>query len=206
MNSVLEPYVKDLKITGELEADIKSFFLSYGDHETLDHTLKVANEAERVAKMYNVDPQKAKQAGLLHDISNVVPVSEMMRVAEELSVHILEEEYQYPRIIHQKLSKAMAAEIFNIRDEGILDAIECHTTLKPQSGMLDKVLFISDKISWELPGEHPYLLDIKTKVHDQQLIAGILIYLNHIWEQRTQLKLVHPWLIAAREELLKVDQ
>ncbi|MFB5678346.1 HDIG domain-containing metalloprotein [Paenibacillus terreus] len=85
MNSVLEPYVKDLKITGDLEADIKSFFLSHGDPETLDHTLKVANEAEQVAKMYNVDPEKAKQAGLLHDISNVVPVREMMRVAEELS-------------------------------------------------------------------------------------------------------------------------
>lgn len=156
--------------------------------------------------MYNVNPHKAKQAGLLHDISNVIPVSEMMGAAEELSVPILEEEHQYPRIIHQKLSKAMAAEIFDTRDQGILAAIECHTTLKPQSGMLDKVLFISDKISWELPGEHLYLLDIKTKVHDQQLTAGILIYLNQIWEQRAQLKLVHPWLIAAREELLEAVQ
>ncbi|MDP4098218.1 bis(5'-nucleosyl)-tetraphosphatase (symmetrical) YqeK [Paenibacillus sp. P96] len=204
MNSVLEPYVQGLKISEDLETDIKSFFLVHDDIETLDHTLKVANEAERVAKLYGLHPGKAKQAGLLHDISNVVPVSDMMHVAEELSLDILEEEHLYPQIIHQKLSKAMAAEIFNIRDREVLEAIECHTTLKPQSGMLDKVLFISDKISWELPGEHSYLLDIRDKVNDRKLIEGILIYLNHVWEQRDQLKLVHPWLISAREELLLV--
>ncbi|WP_281167883.1 hypothetical protein [Paenibacillus daejeonensis] len=38
------------------------------------------------------------------------------------------------------------------------------------------------------------------RVDALQLEDGILIYLNHIWEQRTKLKLVHPWLIAAREE------
>ena len=96
----------------------------------------------------------------------------------------------------------MAREIFKIYDEEILDAIECHTTLKPQSSLLDKVLFISDKISWELKGDHQYLIDIREKVNDYKLEEGVLIYLNNIWEQRDKLKLVHPWLIKAREELL----
>lgn len=97
----------------------------------------------------------------------------------------------------------MAFEIFKIDDQEILDAIECHTTLKPNSTLLDQVLFVSDKISWDLPGEHSYLKDIRTKVDHHKLVDGIVIYLNHVWEQRDNMKLVHPWLILAREELLQ---
>lgn len=84
----------------------------------------------------------------------------MLQTSEELSIDILEEERKYSRIIHQKLSKAMAQEIFLIDDTDILSAIECHTTLKSDSTLTDKILFISDKISFNLPGEHKYLLDI----------------------------------------------
>jgi len=206
MNSILKPYVLDLEFSNDLENNIRSFFVLHNDYETLNHTLTVASEAKRVAGLYGVDTFKAVQAGLLHDISNTVPVSEMLYLANELSIEIMEEEYKYDRIIHQKLSKAMAKEIFNITDQEILNAIECHTTLKPKSSLLDKVLFISDKISWELPGEQQYLLEIRNKVNDRKLNAGLLIYLNHIWEQRSKLKLVHPWLIEAREELLGLNQ
>jgi HD superfamily phosphohydrolase YqeK len=132
----------------------------------------------------------------------VVPVTNMLQTAEELSILILEEERKYSRIIHQKLSKAMAQEIFLIDDADILSAIECHTTLKSNSTMIDKILFISDKISFDLPGEHKYLLDIRSKVDGGYINDAILIYLNSIWEQRDKLKLIHPWLINAREELL----
>lgn len=191
MNTILEPFVSNFKITNDLKYDIQNFFTINDDKETLDHTLKVAAEARRVAQLYNVDSLKAEQVGLLHDISNVIPVKEMMHVAEVLSIEILPEERTYARIVHQKLSKAMAIEIFNINDEEMLNAIECHTTMKPQSTLLDKVLFISDKISWELPGDHLYLKDIRTKVDEHKLIDGILIYLNNIWEQRDKMKLVH---------------
>lgn len=203
MNSILKPYVLNCGFSNNFKNNIHSFFVTHNDYETLKHTLTVASEAKRVAGLYGVDPFKAEQAGLLHDISNVVPVSEMLYLAKELSIEIMEEEYKYDRIIHQKLSKAMAKEIFNITDHEILNAIECHTTLKPKSSLLDKVLFIADKISWELPGKQNYLLEIRDEVNDRKLNAGILIYLNHIWEQRSKLKLVHPWLIEAREELLE---
>lgn len=203
MNTILEQFVPNFKLTNDLKYDIQKFFTIHNDKETLEHTLKVAAEARRVAQLYNVDPLKAEQVGLLHDISNVIPVKEMLHVAEVLSIEILPEERTYARIVHQKLSKAMAFEIFKIDDQEMLSAMECHTTMKPHSSLLDKVLFISDKISWEVPGDHQYLKDIRTKVDEHKITEGILIYLNNIWEQRDKLKLVHPWLIKAREELLK---
>ncbi|SCW84786.1 hypothetical protein SAMN04487970_106716 [Paenibacillus tianmuensis] len=126
----------------------------------------------------------------------------MIRMAESLGIDLLEEEYRYHRIVHQKLSKDMAQNIFGCTNELVLNAVECHTTLKAQSSLLDKVLFVSDKISWELPGEHPYQEKMKEQINLSDLNGAVLIYLNHIWEQRDKLKLVHPWLIEAREELL----
>ncbi|MEY8745577.1 bis(5'-nucleosyl)-tetraphosphatase (symmetrical) YqeK [Bacillales bacterium AN1005] len=203
MNEALQTYLKEIQFSGDLKKDIKSFFAVHKDGKTLAHTLSVASEAKRVATLYGADPVKAEQAALLHDISNVVPVTEMLDLAKKLSIEIMDEEYTYGRIVHQKLSKAMAREIFNITDQEILDAIECHTTLKAQASLMDKVLFISDKISWQLPGDHQYLLEARHKVDEMKLNEGVLIYLNQVWENRSKLKLIHPWLIEARVELLK---
>ncbi|WP_249861894.1 HD domain-containing protein [Paenibacillus konkukensis] len=156
----------------------------------------------RIATLFGLDPELAAQAAFLHDISNVIPESGMIRMAESSGIDILEEEYRYHRIIHQKLSRDMANKIFACTHVNVLSAIECHTTLKAGSSLLDKVLFVSDKISWELPGEQPFQEKMKEKIDCIDLNGAVLIYLNHVWEQRDKLKLVHPWLIEAREELL----
>lgn len=69
-------------------------------------------------------------------------------------------------IIHQKISKEMARDIFNIMDQEILDAVGCHTTLKKNSTILDKVLFVADKIEWDQIGEPPRLRDAYYELKD----------------------------------------
>jgi predicted HD superfamily hydrolase involved in NAD metabolism len=202
INSVLRTFAEGFIATDHTLNDVTAFFKLHNDLDTLHHTLQVAGEATRLAELYGVDPVAAEQAALLHDISNVIPIPNMLEVAEELSISILDEERKYSRIVHQKLSTAMAREIFGIADERILSAIECHTTFKPNASLLDRILFVADKISWNLPGEHPYLQVMRTKADGLELDAAILIYLNQVWDQRDRLKLVHPWLISAREQLL----
>ncbi|MEK5057968.1 HD domain-containing protein [Paenibacillus sp. FSL H7-0326] len=134
------------------------------DLSTLEHTYAVAAEAKRLARMYQADETKAVQAALLHDVSNVIPVSKMLETSEQLGIEILVEERRYDRSVHQKLSKVMACQIFEITDPEVLAAIESHTTHKPGAGIVDKILCISDKISWNLPGEHLYLEDMRAKI------------------------------------------
>lgn len=102
MNVVLKPYSLELNFSNDLKNDIYSIFVAHNNYETLNHTLIVASEAKRVAGIYGADPIKAEHAGLLHNISNAVPVSKMLSVAKELSIEIMDEEYKYDRIIHQK--------------------------------------------------------------------------------------------------------
>lgn len=204
MNPIFMEYTKDLVLSGDIKEDITTFFKLNQDIRTLQHTLEVAVEAERIAKLYEIDPDKIVCAALLHDISNVVPVSSMIHTTKTLSIEVLEQELTYDRSVHQKLSKFMAEDIFGITDDEILGAIVSHTTHKPDANMTDKILFVSDKISWKLPGEHLYLQEMRIKVDELAIDEAILIYLNYIWGQRDKLKLVHPWLISAREELLQL--
>ncbi|RCX21424.1 putative HD superfamily hydrolase involved in NAD metabolism [Fontibacillus phaseoli] len=202
----LEKYAAGLSLTGSLLQDVSTFFKLHQDSETWDHTLKVTSQAVRIARLYGADPLKAEQAALLHDISNVIPVTQMIQVAQDAGIEILDEELSYARILHQKLSRAMAEQLFNIGDEGILKAIECHTTLRPQATLFDKVVFIADKVSWELPGEHAYLSEIRRLVDGRRLNEAVYVYLDHVYSQRDHMKLVHSWLISAREELLEQVQ
>ena len=49
-------------------------------------------------------------------------------------------------VLHAKYGAWMAEHRFEVQDREILDAIACHTTGKPDMGLLDKILFVADFI------------------------------------------------------------
>ena len=147
--------------TGKIENDIKAFLLKYNKEVTYKHSIRVANESRKIAVMYHVNEEKAAIAGYLHDISAIFPNGDRIVVAEQFGIEILQEEREFPMIIHQKLSKVIAKEIFKVDDEEILNAICCHTTLRKHATKMDLVLFVADKIEWDQNGAPPYLAEVK---------------------------------------------
>ena len=147
--------------TGKIENDIKAFLLKYNKEVTYKHSIRVANEARKIAVKYHVNEEKATIAGYLHDISAIFPNEARIVVAEQFGIEILQEEREFPMIIHQKLSKVIAKEIFKVDDEEILNAICCHTTLRKHATKMDLVLFVADKIEWDQNGAPPYLAEVK---------------------------------------------
>jgi HD superfamily phosphohydrolase YqeK len=65
---------------------------------------------------------------------------------------------------------------------------------------LDKVVFVADKIAWDQPGEPPYLAEILAAV-ERSLDAAAFCYLDYLYQRRATLRVAHPWMLAAREEL-----
>lgn len=189
-----------LIFSGHIGRDVATFLGHHGCPETARHSAQVAAEAKRLATQVGEDETRAEVAGWLHDVSAVFPVAERIEVAQALEVDILPEEKIFPMIIHQKLSVVLARDLFGVKDEGILSAIGCHTTLKAKASKLDKVLFVADKIAWDQPGRPPYL-DELLKGLDISLEAAALAYLRYLWERRATLKVIHPWLRAAYQQL-----
>jgi len=182
--------------TGKIEHSIKEFLLKYDKEFTYHHSIRVANEARKIATMFHENEEKAEIAGYLHDISAIFPNEERIKVAEAVGIEILQEERKFPMIIHQKLSRVIVKEIFKVEDEEILDAICCHTTLRKHATKMDLVLFVADKIEWDQNGTPSYLVGIKNGL-EKSLEHAAFVYISYLWERKDTLKVIHPWLEEA---------
>jgi predicted HD superfamily hydrolase involved in NAD metabolism len=201
MHDILIQLGAGLPFSGEIARDVPAFLTAHGRPDTVAHCGAVAAEARRVAELADADLDTAEVAGWLHDISVIIPSEQRVVIAEQLGVEVLPEEALFPMIIHQKLSAVLAREIFQIQDDAILSAVGCHTTLKAGATLLDKVLFVADKLAWDQPGHAPFHDDMRAAL-DHSLDQAALVYLRYLWEQRARLKVLHPWAQAAYIELI----
>jgi predicted HD superfamily hydrolase involved in NAD metabolism len=192
------------KLTGCLAADVARYLRAHGCTTTAEHSWRVAVEASALAVRFGGAPQSAEAAAQLHDVSAVIPVSERIEMARVWDLFVLPEEEKAPMILHQKLSTEMSRRLFGVRDRRVLSAVGCHTTLKPQATVLDKAVFLADKIAWDQSGEPPYM-DAVIGALSRSLDAGVCAYLAHLWNRRATLPVLHPWLVAAFKSLCNHD-
>ena len=200
MHPVLVAYVGVLSLTGHVSTDTAKLLLDRGRSETADHSRYVAAAARRLAQRWGEDESSAELAGWLHDISAIVPGDHRLHVTEMLGLEVLAEERLAPVLVHQKLSAAIAQEVFGITDRSVLSAIGCHTTLRANSSALDKIVFVADKIAWDQPGDPPYLATMAAAA-DQSLELAAHCYLAYLWQRRKTLPAMHPWAVQAYRQL-----
>ncbi|SFC41596.1 putative HD superfamily hydrolase of NAD metabolism [Bacillus sp. 491mf] len=192
--------INTISLTGDWELDIQRLLEQYNKPHTYEHSVRVANEAKRIAKRFELDEAAAAIAGYLHDISAIIPNDQRIQVAEQMQIEVLQEERIFPMIIHQKLSKRIANDIFKVENETILDAIGFHTTLRKNATPLDMVLFVADKIEWDQSGTPSYITEIKEAL-ELSLEHASFAYISFLWEQKESLKVIHPWLRDAYFDL-----
>ena len=158
----------------------------------------MARESLRLADLFHADPSAAEQAALLHDISAVIPDAARLNAARQWGLSILAEEEAYPMLLHQKLSAVLAREVFGVSDEIVLSAVSCHTTLRPAASLLDRVVFVADKIAWDQGGSPPYLPGLLAAL-DVSLEQGACFYLQYLRQHAAGP--LHPWARLALQEL-----
>lgn len=110
------------------------------------HTVSVSHTCACLAMKYEYDVNKAIIAGLLHDCAKYMDGEEMLNKAQKAGLTISDYELNKPDLLHAKLGSYYANKKYNINDEEILSAIECHTTGKPKMSLLEKIVYIADYI------------------------------------------------------------
>lgn len=111
-----------------------------------EHSLSVSYTCMALAMRYGYEIGRAELAGLLHDCAKRYGDSELIVKCRKHGLELSEGEKKAPAVIHARYGAWMAEHKFGIQDDEILSAIRCHTTGKPQMGMLDKILYIADYI------------------------------------------------------------
>ena len=192
----------DIVWTGDIQSDAVALLEYHGRHDTAQHCLRVGARARALAAQFDVVVARAEIAGWLHDISAAVPRGRFLTVALEWGVDVLAEEQELPMLLHQKLSARIAHDVFGVVDEGVLSAIECHTTLKAGALPLDKVVFLADKIDWDQLGRPPYLDDLEEVLYGMpSLDAAVKVYCDYLWDHRDHNFVPHPWFVDASRNM-----
>ena len=182
-----------------LEGQVLDYLQAQGQDSTFPHLVAVAEESAKWARCFDLDEKAAYQAGLLHDISVVIPDEERLAFHEERHLEILKAERHLPMLLHQQQSAIFAKEVFQVNDPAILSAISCHTTLKAGASSLDHCLFLADKIKWDRGTTPPYEVELTRLLDQKELLQGSLLYLE--WLFNNDIQVIHPWALAALKEL-----
>jgi HD superfamily phosphohydrolase YqeK len=200
---VAEPWLLPV-LTGRLSRDVPAFLRLNGFPATAVHAAQVAAEARKLARRLGQDPERAAAGGWLHDCSAVIPTADRIAAAVNFGLQVLPEEARLPMILHQKLSVVVSRSVFHVRDDEVLSAVGCHTTLKAEPSQMDLVVFVADKLAWDQPGEaayHPALRAALARSQGRPLEEAALVYLDHLWDRRAELVVLHPWAAAGRDWL-----
>lgn len=115
----------------------------YLGEKRLLHTLNVGILSCRYARIYDKALcDRALIAGELHDCAKELDESLQM----EMSLERSGDTFTDKKLIHSPAGAIMAQREFNITDPGILDAITYHTTGRGGMTLLDKIVYLADKL------------------------------------------------------------
>lgn len=108
------------------------------------HSLRVAQLAQNLAQIYDLDEEKAYMAGLIHDCAKYNEEKYIEKLNIDTSSYKITS-LKDP-VLHSFLGAEVANKVYNISDKDILDAIKYHTTGKESMTSLEKIIFIADAI------------------------------------------------------------
>lgn len=173
--------------------------------ERLNHSLRVMEEAGKLAKCYGEDVSKAMIAGLLHDCGRFNDKAYLLKKVEEFGI-ILDKIYKKnTNLLHAYVGSEVAREEYGITDSEILKAIKYHTTGRANMSMLEKIVYMADYIEpfRNFEGiDEIRTLCYKEKNIDEALLKAIDKTIVFVLKRR---QIIHQDTIAARNYLLFVE-
>ena len=112
------------------------------------HTLGVEKEMRVLAGIYMPTfVLKAAAAGLLHDVTKELSLSEHTALCERYGIAVLEKEGSSAALLHAKTGAFYARERYPLYvDDDVFSAIYKHTVASEDMSLLDNLLYLADFI------------------------------------------------------------
>ncbi len=162
------------------------------------HSLAVADQAEYLARKYGANPEKARVAGLLHDILKDTDGDSQLQIFKDFGILLDAVEQNAPKLWHAHAGAVFLENILGITDPEILQAVRYHTTGRAGMTPAEVVLYLADFTSADR--DYPDVEVMRTlaerSVEDAMLYA--LEYTIKDLNERGQE--VHPDTLACYED------
>lgn len=168
-----------------------------GQDHRYEHTVRVARCGDVLAQRHGADAQRARLAGMLHDLARLYPPQRLLDESQARGLAIDAFERENPIVLHARLGAAIAAESFGVRDPQVLSAIEKHTTAAAVMSPLDCVVYLADTLE---PGrtfaERAELWETAMRDLHEGMRATLALSIGHL--AKTGRSIAPPTLAAAQ--------
>lgn len=155
------------KIKNDLKNNLSQF--------RFEHSLLVADEAKKLALHYNYDSEKAYVAGLVHDIAKEFDDAENSKWIENYNLTGDIFEPKYKNVIHANIGAVVVKEYYGFDNE-ICNSVCYHAIGNVPMSLLDKIVFIADKIARKT--STPFIEKLIFLAY-QDIDKAIALYLNN---------------------------
>lgn len=156
---------------------IKNWLKSNLTEGRYEHSLGTADCAKKLAKLFNLDIEKAYLAGLIHDCAKCLSKDEISKLLTQ--IELTEGEDCNYKTHHAPAGVIIAKKELGIDDEEILSAIRWHTIGKLNMTTFEKIIFLADKIENRTRPKEIYL-PIEKELENNLDNAILLCYKNTI--------------------------
>lgn len=165
------------------------------------HSLNVAESAMMLAKKYGADENKARLAGILHDIMKETPLDIQYEYILNGGESISKLERHNSSVIHQKSGAAYCRTELDITDREVLGAIRWHTTGRRGITLLERVVYTADFISADR--NYPDVDEMR-RLAQNSLESAMLYSLKYtIHKLVDKTELIHPDTLECYNYLLE---
>lgn len=153
---------------------------AYLSPKRIPHVQGCEWEAVRLAKRWGESEEDAAEAGILHDITKKLVLSEQLILSEKYGIINDTYETANVKLLHAKTGAALARDLFNISDR-VYSAIRWHTTGKPDMTLLEKIIYMADYIepNRDFPGVDK-LRKLAYEDLDAAMVLGLKMSLEDI--------------------------
>lgn len=166
-----------------------------------EHSLAVAKQAEHLARKYGCDPDKARVAGLLHDILKDTDGDSQLQILQDFGILLDTVEKTAPKLWHARAGAAFIEHILGITDPDILNAVRYHTTGRAGMSPLEIVLYLADFTSADRTYPDVEVLRGLTEENlDKAMHYAVEYTINDLLQEGCA---VHPDTLACYQEILE---
>ncbi len=116
------------------------------NEERYNHSIGTMEQAVELAGMLNLNQEKARIAGLMHDCAKCFPNDKLLKIIHDELTDVQDYELVNYKTLHAPVSAYIAKTEFGITDPEILSAIRWHTLGKVEMTDFEKMIFLADKI------------------------------------------------------------
>ena len=179
---------------------IKSRLKEIMSEERLEHSINTSKVARRLAIKYNYNTDKAEIAGLLHDCAKDLKYDILKKMVLEHNIMVDKIIQRIPKLLHPLVGATIAKKEFNIQDPVILKAIKTHSTGAAQMSLLDKIIYLSDKIE---PLRDTGGVEEAREMAEKDLNRAVLMVLDRgLIYLISKGLFIHPVSVEARNDIL----